>query len=1040
MSRPFQSRGVSLALVAVLAALSFALVGSSADVRVKNRPASQGRPITPAGSLVMDRATKRAAVGSMPVAFVRGPERGGRGRYLVAVNSGYGLQFGEATNKAQQSLSVIDLSLRPPAVVQNVYFPTPQSANVGAAFSARADSEGFHRLYVSGGFENKVWSFRFRPDDATPVTPASPGPDTKVSADSIDLGGLAKSDFTERDNGGRAPVYPAGLALDEVGNRLFVAANLDDSLAVVSDPEGERRVTRVSLKREGGAQLIYPYAVAVKGGAGARGLPPGANAAPVKGGGAKAYVSCWGDASVAVVYADEPTRPLKFINVGRHPTAMTLNGDESRLYVVNSNADSVSVIDTEADREIEYVDVRLSERARIGSSPEGLALSDDGGTLYVANAHSNSVAVVALSGYARGLTTAEQERRSAVFQRSSVRGFIPTGQYPSAVAVADGTVYVGNGKGTGVENSSAVVDNSGSVPNAPNERFPAGAGRERQGGQYSVSIVSGNMSAIAEPDARTLARYTRQVMTNDGLFAAPRAKLFAGRSPIKHVIYVIKENRTYDQVFGDVRRAGDGTRADGDASLAIFGAGAAARVRAGEAQDITPNHRALALRFGLFDRFFVNAEASADGHNWSDAAFSTDYTDKAFRWQYSDRGRTYDFEGFNRLPDMWIDGKTPPVFPAPVTARDVADFVRRHAPDLNGTRDVAEPETRYLWDAAARAGLTFRNYGEFVSTLSEADVAALNSNRPKRYPDFSAIVSAFPTKRTLEGHHSTEYPRFDLNVPDAMTPDSYTAARASDGVALVSDANADERLRGRSRMGVWLGEFRRAAALRERGGPDTLPNLSIMQLPQDHTWGLDADKPTPQFCVADNDYALGLLVEAVSASVYWKDTAVFVVEDDAQDGPDHVDAHRSVALVISAYNRPGLLVHEYHNTVSIVRTLEMLLGIPPLNQLDDAASPADIFRAGADLTPYRAVLPRVAPGNLMTGAPRDAAEAYWMRRTAEQSLAHPDMADARALNGAIWFSVRGASDVMPDPARLPASDAMRAGTDAEAEEEEEDDE
>jgi hypothetical protein len=299
------------------------------------------------------------------------------------------------------------------------------------------------------------------------------------------------------------------------------------------------------------------------------------------------------------------------------------------------------------------------------------------------------------------------------------------------------------------------------------------------------------------------------------------------------------------------------------------------------------------------------------------------------------------------------------------------------------------------------------------------------------------VVSAFATKKTLEGHHSTAYPQFDLMTPDAMTKDSYASARTSGGVALVSHSNPDARLRGKSRLGLWLEEFRRACDDREAGRGDNLPNLSIMQLPQDHTNGLREGTPTPQFCVADNDYALGLLVEAVSTSVYWKDTAVFVVEDDAQDGPDHVDAHRSVALVISAYNRPGLLVHEYHNTVSIVRTLEMLLGIPPLNQLDDAASPADIFRAEADLTPYRATLPRVSLENLLVGKPRDAAEAFWMRRTSEQNLSHPDMADARSLNGAIWFSVRGASDPMPDPARLPASDAMRAGTDAEEEEEEE---
>ena len=1049
MSRPLQhggagTRGALLALFTLLTALSFALVNSNADVTVGNQPASEGRPITPAGSLVMDLTTGWPATGSLPVGFVRSPDRGGRGRYLVAVNSGYGVQFNSKTNRAQQSLAVIDLSLRPPAVVQNVYFPTPQSANVGAVFSPRADAEGFYRLYVSGGFENKVWAFRFRPGDVTPVTPLSPGPDTKVSADALDLGGLAASETSVRYNDGLAPVYPAGLAVSEDGKKLFVANNLDDSLAIVSDPEGARRLTRVSLKREGSAQFIYPYAVVADAGVNTQKLLPGFDRVPpINRGETKVYVSCWGDASVAVVNANEPGRPVKFIAVARHPTALVLNEARDRLYVVNSNADSVSVIDTEKDIEVERISVRLSEGALVGASPEGLALSDDGRILYVANAHSNSVAVVALSikskggVYYTGTDRAERARWAPAYEkaRSVVRGFIPVGQYPSAVAVANGVVYVGNGKGTGVENASLIVNNSGRVPNAPNERFPAGMGRARQGGQYSVSIVTGNISAVREPDARTLARYTQQVMHNDGLAGATRRRLFAGRSPIKHVIYVIKENRTYDQVFGDVEHSGDGTRADGNAAFAIFGAGEAARGRSPEAQEITPNHRALALRFGLFDRFFVNAEASADGHNWSDAAFSTDYTDKAFRWNYSNRGRTYDFEGFNRLPDIWPDEKKPPPFRAPVKAEDVTAFMRRYVPDLNGLRDVAEPETRYLWDAAARAGLTFRNYGEFVATVSEADLAALNSNRAKRYPDLTPIVSALTTKRTLEGHHSTAYPQFDLMTPDAMTTDSYTSARESGGVALISNLNPDERLRGKSRIGVWLEEFRRAVAEREAGRGDTLPNLSIMQLPQDHTNGLSENKPTPQFCVADNDYALGLLVEAVSNSPYWKDTAVFVVEDDAQDGPDHVDAHRSVALVISAYNRPGQLVHEYHSTVSIVRTIELLLGMEPMNQLDDAASPADIFRAEADFTPYRASLPRVAPDNLIVHRARGAAAAYWMRRTAEQDFAHPDMADAFTLNGAIWFSVRGASEPMPEPSRLPASDAMRAGTDAEEEEE-----
>ena len=210
-----------------------------------------------------------------------------------------------------------------------------------------------------------------------------------------------------------------------------------------------------------------------------------------------------------------------------------------------------------------------------------------------------------------------------------------------------------------------------------------------------------------------------------------QTRLFPGRSPIKHVIYIIKENRTYDQVFGDVEKSGDGTKADGDPSLAIFGAGEAAARPDGQRQDITPNHRALALRFGLLDRFFVNSEASPDGHNWSTAAFSTDYVDKAFRWDYSRRGRTYDYEGFNRLPNYEPLRGAPPLFGPTAKAEDVANFMRRFIPYLHGSRDVAEPETLYLWDAAARAGLTYRNYGEFVATLSEADIKEIRENRSK---------------------------------------------------------------------------------------------------------------------------------------------------------------------------------------------------------------------------------------------------------------------------------------------------------------------
>jgi len=307
-------------------------------------------------------------------------------------------------------------------------------------------------------------------------------------------------------------------------------------------------------------------------------------------------------------------------------------------------------------------------------------------------------------------------------------------------------------------------------------------------------------------------------------------------------------------------------------------------------------------------------------------------------------------------------------------------------------------------------------------------VQAIRVNRAKTYPDLSSTVSAFPTKKSLEGRFNTDYRNFDMDTPDSMTVDSYWAAKDPERRAdpLISSWNADPMFRGNSRLGVWLEEFKKFAAERVAGTADRLPNLSVIRLSNDHTDGISARKPTPQFYVADNDYALGLLVEAVSNSPYWKDTAIAVVEDDAQDGPDHVDAHRSVALLISAYNRPGALIHEFHNTVSLIRTIEMLLGIEPMNQLDATATPMNIFRSEPDLRPYKTLLPNVALDNLVTPAARDAATAYWMRLTEEQDLERADMADPEVLNRIIWLSVRG-NVPMPEIKRLPAFDAMRLG-------------
>jgi len=980
----------------------------------QQEPAGEGRPITPAGSLVMDSGTHLAAVGAMPMTMLRSPDklgRDGKGRYLLVVNSGYGVQFSQDTNRAQQSIAVIDLNATPePRVTQNVYFPTPQSANVGLAFAPAASAEGSFAMYVSGGFENKVWIFRFDPKAAAPVQPASPGPGTKVTAPFFLIsnpGEVSPKDY----NRGKAALYPTGLAVSNDGGTLVTANNLGDSVTIVRDLSGARKMQRVDLHHQGKPNgNIYPYGVVL--------LKSGKTA--------RAYVSCWNDSSVAVVSLHGKAIVEKYISVDRHPTALAPNAEGTRLFVANSNADSVSVIDTASDQEIERIDVRLAEGALPGSSPEGVALGEDEKTLYVANAHSNAVAVVALSEKARGGKSTEKNGGTA---KSRILGFIPTGQYPSAVAVADGKLFIGNGKGTGFEPSSMRVSNTGFTPNPPNAAFPPDKEKNRQGGQYSGSIVSGNISVVALPDDPTLAHYTQQTMQNDGLLDFAPARLFAGESPIRHVIYIIKENRTYDQVFGDVNRSGDGQVADSEPAFAIFGEGETARRPDGTSQAVTPNHHALARRFGLFDRFFVNSEASPDGHNWSTAAFSTDYVDKAFRWNYSDRGRTYDFEGYNRLPDYEPPGELQlDKFQGDALAA-LTDLLEKHLPYRQGFTDLSEPKTLYLWDAAARAGLGYRSYGEFITVISAHDVEAAKQRRHKQYPDISKAVRDIPNKASLANHHSPSSRSFDLTAPDIMTVDCYKAALAAPGSAdaAVTEDNANASCRGNSRFGEWLAEFKEFVAEREAGKPDPMPALVVMRLPNDHTTGIKEGFPTPQFMVGDNDYALGRLVEAVSSSVYWKDTAIFAVEDDAQAGPDHVDSHRSVGLAISAYNRPGALIHKFHSTVSMIRTIEVLLGIPAMNQLDASAIPMDIFQDKPDLTPYRAALPTIAADNLMTGKAKDKVTAAWMKKTLQQDLEHADMADPQALNAVIWFACRGDGSREPPSAVLPAYEAIRLG-------------
>ncbi len=961
---------------------------------------------TPAGKLIVDTTTGMPAVAPLTINFVRSPDMDGpdgKGRYLIAVNSGYGVEL-NSKSKGQQTLSVIDLTAKPdPAVIQNIYFPSPQSANFGLVFDPALQHDGRYRMYVSGGFENKIWILGFDPKAALPVTPQNKL-DEAVKAPFIDVTAFTDNAPSPNYNSNVAAVYPTGIALSPHGETIYSANNLGDTLGIVSDLRDTRKIGRVPLRRPGSTQFVYPYDVKT--------VSTGKRVS-------KIYVSLWGDGSIAVVDPGKQNR-VSHITVDRHPTAMLLNKAQTRLFVVNSNADNVSVIDTRTDRVIEAINVRLAETAQIGASPEGLALSDDESTLFVANAHANAVAMIQLA------------QNSTAKTRSKLLGFIPTGKYASAVTVVGNKLFIANGKGTGMDNSSMKVNDSGLYPNMPNSNFPGDTYNKR--GLYSVSAVSGNISLVTVPDETQLYAYTQKVMRNDGLLGREKRNIFpSGKSPFKHVIYVIRENRTYDQVFGDLTNSGDGNKADGDASVAIFGAGDAARSPGGAGQNITPNARELALRFGLLDRFFVNAEASPDGHNWSTAAFSNDYIDKAFRWNYSGRGRTYDYEGFNRLPSYDPPGgqppvALPPVFDLPATGEDVANYQKKYVPYLNGARDIGEPETMYLWDAAKRAGLTYRNYGEYISTVSTADVEALNKQKGKKYPDISPTATAFAAKKSLESNFSPQHRNFDQDSPDSFTTDSYTAARQPNAALdpAITNNNPNPSFRGNSRFGSWSAEFQGYVADLQANKGDHLPNLSIVRLSNDHTAGLHKGTPTPQFYVAENDYALGRLVQEVSNSPYWADTAIFVVEDDAQDGPDHVDAHRSPAFVISAYNRSGPLVHEFHNTVSLIRTLELCIGLPPMNFLDANATPIDIFTSKADLRPYTSQLPNVALDNLFPPEKPSVKMAFYMNLTDRQDLTHPDMANPRELNEIIWFSVRGEM-TMPTAMHMPAFELMTAG-------------
>jgi YVTN family beta-propeller protein len=608
------------------------------------------------------------------------------------------------------------------------------------------------------------------------------------------------------------------------------------------------------------------------------------------------YISDWAGRQVVVVKPHSLPSPaaggglgggvIARIPVGEHPNQIVQHPKDDRLFVACASSNCVSAIDMKRGVVTETIFTALFPRAPEGSTPDAVALTPDGQTLFVANADNNCVAVI---------DVAERDR-------SQVKGFVPTGWYPTSLAVTpDGkNLLVGVGKGLQTK------------PNLLTKTTPDAKGRKFA---HLGTTLSGALSIVPIPTERQLKEYTAQVYRNcpysdQLLTASPHPTKTAiptkvgDPSPIKYVIYVIMENRTYDQVFGDIKKG------NGDPALVMFG------------EQVTPNRHKLAQEFVLLDNLYCNGHVSRDGHPWSTMAYNTDYVARDWSLTYSQR-------------------------------KGVAD---------DKDERLVNAPAGHIWDAAARAGVSYRNYGEGgVRVSTGAGLARIEASSPG-----------------LVGHICPDY----------------------------GAKNKSGKVRDTDRIEVFLKEYREF----EKAG--TMPQLITMSLPEDHTTGTTAGTFTPQACVASNDLALGRLVEAVTHSSLWKETAIFAIEDDAQNGPDHVDAHRTAGLVISPYTKRNAVDSIQYSTVGMIRSIELILGLAPLSQYDAAARPMfDSFTDAPDLRPYSHEEARIDLAATNTKL------AYGTDRSSKMDFSDVDLADDFELNEILWRAVRGADAPLPPAVR-----------------------
>jgi DNA-binding beta-propeller fold protein YncE len=891
-----------------------------------------------------------ASTNSFPATIAISPD----GRYAALLNNGYGTQ----ETLAMQSIAILDLKTNHLSDFPDKRFgeEAHQSYFLGLVFS----SDGKH-LYASvgsitdpmgqkpGNTGNGIAVYSFTDGKVAPERFIAIAPQALAVGKQVAVA-LRKTPP------GTAIPYPAGLARVSGGRginkgRLLVANNLSDNVVLLDTRTG-KVLQRFDLSTRNLIPSSFPYTCVAKRD------------------GRRAWCSLWNASQVAelnltsgkVVRWIKLQEPKDPIAPGSHPTAMLLSPDEKTLYVALSNVDSVAEVASEDGRLIALLDTTVRTQQYAGTYPSALAQSQDGKRLFVADASSNAIAVFDTSNVRPIPDPHAVADASNVLPnidgaiRLFALGFIPTDWYPSALAVQGDDLLIATAKGQSTGPNKAMGKTAYEIKHNRHAYIP--------------TLLRGSIAKLNIPSTLSrLEEFTRTVEHDNLLHDNPGAIQFpGGNNPIKHVIYVIKENRTFDQILGDLKVG------DGDPSLTIYGA------------DITPNEHKLARQFGVLDNFYDSGEVSGDGHLWSNAAITSDYNEKTWQIAYRGKERTYDFGG-NVADEIALDHNQP---------------------------DIDDPATGFLWDNVAHRGLSYRDYGEFVNAewcnkshkaatpkqgtqskeeaecprteLHQGDALPPNvgdphggpSPFPWRVPLFNGVK---PTKAVLRDHFDPLYPDFNTDYPDQLRADEF------------------------------LNEFAAYARARaENESPEfQLPAFVLLYLPDDHTGGTRPERPRPAASVADNDLALGRIVDAVSHSLYWDDTAIFVLEDDAQDGCDHIDAHRSIAFVISKYS-PGTAAepyvdHRFYTTVNMIHTMEMLLGLPPMNQ-NDAYAPAmgPMFSGKGDQPPFKADYRNLKNGLIYETNRSDAPGA---KESAKMDFSRPDAAGASRLNKVLWRDQKG---------------------------------